>query len=98
MVNFANIRDALAAAKQGDYTREEDWDVTQAGADAAIQTALSWNGTPYHAKGHNCWDMVYACLKAAGLSSEIIMVGDIPNVEFDLNKLLADGWSYSSSW
>ncbi len=92
---FNNINDAIAAAKLVGYTRYEDWNCTTQQASSAMDAALAYNNTEYYARTHNCWDMVYDALVAAGEKVQMISnsgAGDIPNDNFRNNEKYANGY------
>jgi len=91
VMNFNNIRDALAAAKGARYTHEQHWRVSPYDAASARDAAAAYDRTEYNVATHNCWNMVYDALKAAGTNAENYQ--QTPNLEFLRNSILADGES-----
>jgi hypothetical protein len=59
-----------------------------------MAAAWAYNGTEYVVRNHNCWDMVYDALSAAGLNvvnQSNSAVGDVPNDNFVNNEPKANG-------
>lgn len=79
-----NIEKALSFAKDKGYTMEQHWKVeSDDDATAAKDAAVAFKDTKYDVQTHNCWDMVYAALKAAKTS--VWRTGYVPNINFNEN-------------
>jgi hypothetical protein len=86
----------LAYAKAGGdgvnaYTHELHWFITVQEANNAKAAAAAYAGTEYHLTTHNCWNMVFDALEAAGTNA--INWGAAPNINYKRNEPLADGSS-----
>jgi hypothetical protein len=94
MKEFSDAAAALAYAKLEGYSREAHWmmDLSRTEAARAALTGDFATGTRWRLISRNCWDAVYAALKAAG--ADAINSSRRPNRNFEKNKSTAEGWSY----
>lgn len=92
-IQYNNPTEALAAAKACGYTRSEAWNCTVAQGQDAIATALNnYDNTDYNVRNHNCWDMCFDALQAAGAKVQMFPSSagiDEPNDNFVANEKTA---------
>ena len=89
--HFRNLEDALDFARAEGYNREQHWVTDLAADDAARSATQEWNDKTYHVTTSNCWNMVADMLDASGVT--FVDRGQVPNINFNANKYLADGSS-----
>ena len=78
-----------AAGYAAGYKAGEYWKTDSTQDAAARAAAMAYNNTDYNVVNHNCWNMVYSALSAAGTTA--MNYGSDPNLNYEKNKSQADG-------